>query len=361
MNNISLIGKWLSSPNTSSKRTVLKAKKIIKGLECTEKQYRKMLSFLRKYLDVVEVKMSSKQWSEINYQSVPSRANLIYNGAFLRNDEERRRDFLSSLERGEAKINAGTLFPHDIVHKYNVSRYHNQKDIGLEEMWKALPDTVGGCENTIVVADGSGSMRSGVGGTNVTALSVANALAIYFAERSSGQFKDKYITFSVRPQLVDFSKANSLKEKIEIALRYNEIANTNIEAVFDLILTAAINGRMKQEELPHNILIVSDMEFDSATTSNNGRHSISSRLFDVINQKYIDHGYKMPRMIFWNVNSRTGTVPITENDLGVALISGFSPNVMSMVMSNQLDAYDCLVETLSNERYNIIEKRLKCI
>jgi len=363
MNNISLIGKWLSSPNTSSKRTVLKAKKIIKGLECTEKQYRKMLSFLRKYLDVVEVKMSSKQWSEINYQSVPSRANLIYNGAFLRNDEGRRRDFLSSLERGEAKINAGTLFPHDIVHKYSVNRC--QKDIGLEEMWKALPDTVGGCENTIVVADGSGSMVCGVGGTNVTALSVANALAIYFAERSSGQFKDKYITFSARPQLVDFSKANSLKEKIEIALRHNEISNTNIEAVFDLILTTAINGRMKQEELPHNILIVSDMEMDGAVCCNGSvghyDHRIPDRLFDVINQKYIDHGYKMPRMIFWNVNSRTGTVPITENDLGVALISGFSPNVMSMVMSGQLDAYSCLVETLSNERYDIIEKRLKCI
>ena len=133
--------------------------------------------------------MSDRKWSEIDYAAVPSRANLIYNGAFLRNDEQRRREYLGKLEKGEAKINAGVLFPHDIVHKYSSGWSLKPRDTALEEMWKALPDYVKESGNTICVADGSGSMTSTVGGTGVTCLDVAIALAIYFAERSSGQFK----------------------------------------------------------------------------------------------------------------------------------------------------------------------------
>lgn len=348
---ISLLAKWLPSVNTSSKETIKKAKQIAKLLEMNEQQYRKMLSKMRKYIDVVEVKMSAKMWDEIKYEAVPSRANLIYNDAFLRNDETRRREFLSSLEKGETKINASVLFPHDIVHKYGSSRYSlKNKDVALEEMWKALPNVIKGNENTIVVADGSGSMQTPVGGTQVTALTVANALAIYFAERSSGQFKDNYITFSERPQLVDFSKCTSLRDKIEVALRHSEVANTNVAAVFDLILTTAVKKNMEQSELPQNILIISDMEFDSC-----GGRNVNKRLFDVIGNKYAQYGYKLPRLIFWNVNSRTKTIPIIENDLGVALVSGFSVNIAKMVMSNKTDPYECLLEELMGERYEQIK------
>ena len=197
---ISLLAKWLPSPGASSATTKHHAKQIQKMLGTTERQYRKMLSELRGYLDVVEKKMSAKQWREIKYEAVPSRANLIYNKAFLRNDEERRRAYLESLAKGETKINAGTLFPHDIVHKYGNSGWNaiTEYNETFEQLWKALPDTVNGNGNTIVVADGSGSMKCNVDPhSSVTALDVANALAIYFAEHSSGQFKDKYITFSI--------------------------------------------------------------------------------------------------------------------------------------------------------------------
>ncbi len=344
---ISLLAKWLPSGNTSSKATVARAKQIISLLGMNERSYRKMLSSMRKHIDVVEIKMSSKAWAEIKYEAVPSRANLIYNGAFLRNDEERRRAFLGALERGETKINASVLFPHDIVHKYGASRYSlNNKDVALEEMWKALPDYVQENGNTIVVADGSGSMSCAVGGTQVTALSVANALAIYFAERSSGQFKDNYITFSMRPQLVDMSRCNSLRDKIEVALRHCEVANTNVKAVFELILKTAINKQMEQSELPQNILIISDMEFDSC-----GGRDLNKRLFEVIANDYARHGYKLPRLVFWNVNSRTKTIPVIENDLGVALVSGFSPSIAKLVMSSKTDAYEALLEQLMGERY----------
>ena len=365
---ISLLYKWLPSENASSAETKRLAKIIRTGLGMTSRNYRKMLSNRRNYLDVVECKMSAKQWEEINYETVPSRANLIYNNAFLRNDEERRREYLGKLEKGEVKINAGTLFPHDIVHKYRDGSW-NKVDATLEGLWKSLPDTVKGCGNTIVVADGSGSMTCNVGGnTRVTALDVANSLAIYFAEHSSGEFKDKYITFSERPQLVDFSSAKNLREKLMIAHKHNEVANTNIEAVFDLILSTAIKNHMSQEEIPANILIVSDMEFDSCATTNatskSGWYSYNrptATLFDTIEQKYRDAGYKLPRLVFWNVNSRTGTIPVKQNDLGVALVSGFSVNIVNMVMSNKTDPYECLLDVLNSERYQPIEDAIKDI
>lgn len=357
---VSLLAKWLPSPNASSKETKHYAKIIREGLGMAEGQYRKTLSKLRAYLKVVEVQMSAKRWKEIEYESVPSRANLIYNSAFLRNDEERRRAYLAKLERGETKINASTLFPHDIVCKYG-SCY--TEDETLEALWKNLPDTVSGADNggTVVVADGSGSMTARVGNSGVRALDVANALAIYFAEKLRGEFRDKYITFSSRPQLVDFSHATSLRNKIRIARRYDEVSDTNIEAVFDLILSTAVKNRMTQNEIPANILIISDMEFNGCARVNGdgysrfGRTSPTPKLFDAIRNRYEENGYKLPRLVFWNVNSRTETIPVRSNELGVALVSGFSPNVAKMVMSGKLDPYECLLETLNSERYQPVE------
>lgn len=351
---ISLLAKWMPSINASSAKTKEYGKKLCKALEMTEREYRKSLSKLRKYLDVVEVKMSDKNWSEIKYEAVPSRANLIYNNAFLRNDEMRRREYLSKLEKGETKINASTLFPHDIVHKY-CRDYQGRKNETIEALWKSLPDTVKGCGNTIVVADGSDSMNCCVDfNSRVSALEVANALAIYFAEHSSGQFKDKYITFSEKPQIVNFTPGSLLCEKLRVAQAHCEVANTNIEKVFDLILTVAVNNHMTQEDLPQNILIISDMEFDMAT----GQRYRHQKDFDIYAQRFAAAGYKLPRLVFWNVNSRTGTIPVKENELGVALVSGFSPNIAKMVMSNELDPYKNLVNTLNSDRYLAVELAL---
>lgn len=353
---ISLLAKWMPSANTSSKETKRLAHIIMDNINFTDRQYRKMLSELRAYLNVVEVKMSAKQWDRIDYAAVPSRANLIYNNAFLRNDEERRREYLNKLEKGETKINAGVLFPHDIVHKYGSSRWDLSPvdDPTLEQLWKALPDYVSGTENTICVADGSGSMTSRIGGTKVTALSVANALAIYFAERSSGQFKDTYITFSSHPQIVDFSNAKSLREKIEIAVNHCEVANTNIEATFDLILQTAIRNEMTQDDMPQNVLVLSDLEFDRMTSGRTDK-----RLFEELADKYEAHGYKLPRLVFWNIMSRTGTIPVKENEAGVALVSGFSPAIVKMVLSNSTDPFECLLEQLNSERYAPVENAVK--
>ena len=353
---ISLLAKWMPSINCSSKQRKVIAKRICKFCNMSEKQYRQALSALRKYLNVVERKMCANEWSEIDYSAVPSKANLIYRNAFMEHDALRRQEYLDKLQKGEVKINSSVAFPHDIVNKY--SKGYNEfwqlvideKDVTLEEMWKALPDLVQGCGNTIVIADGSGSMMCKVDSkSQTTALDVANALAIYFAERSSGEFKDKYITFSERPQLVDLSKGETLKDKLNIAYVHSEVADTNIEATFDLILQTAINSNATQEDIPANVLIISDMEYNMAVC---GRPD--ETLFQTIKARFNEAGYKMPRLIFWNVNSRTNVIPVKENELGIALVSGFSVNVVKMVMSGKLDPYEVLVERLMSPRYECI-------
>ena len=361
---ISLIAKWLPSINASSATQRARAKKIVKALFTTEEKYRKFLSKLRKYIDVTERKMCSNEWDKIKYENVPSKANLNYNNAFLRHDEERRREYLSQVQNGEKKINAGKLYPHDIVHKYmQVDNWRDEirpLDTTLEELWKALSKKEIG--NTLVVADGSGSMTCRIGNTNISALDVANALAIYFAENNKGEFKDKYITFSRNPQLVDFKGLSTLRDKIRKALAYDECANTNIEKVFDLILATAKKHNLNQDEMPANILIISDMEFDNCVTASTERWSVSrptKKLFKDFSDRYKEAGYKLPRIVFWNVNSRTGTIPLKENDLGVALVSGFSTNIAEMVMSNELDPLKVLLEKLNTPRYKRIAEIIK--
>jgi len=368
--NISLLTKWLPSINASPKKKK-QAKKIIAylNLECNdteneikEKDYRKALSLMRRYLDVVEKKMCANEWDKIKYENVPSRANLNYNDAFLRHDEERRREFLGQVKSGEKKINAGKLYPHDIVSKYCEQRKYSWRrtistsvDVTLEELWKALPKK--DIANTLVVADGSGSMTSTIGNTNIRALDIANALAIYFAEHNKGEFKDQYITFSETPQLVSFKGITTLRDKIQKALLYDEVANTNIEKVFKLILTTAVKHNLKQEEMPKNILIISDMEFDDCVETDAG--SPNEKLFNIFKNKYKEYGYALPRIVFWNVSSRTGAIPLKENELGVALVSGFSTNIAEMVMSDKLDPLEVLLDKLNKPRYKKIAEMLE--
>ena len=266
---ISLLAKWMPSANTSSAETCRKARGLMAGLHMSERQYRKMLSKLRAYLKVVETKMSANQWGEIDYEAVPSKANLNYKDAFMKHDEERRKKYLESLSKGEAKINASVVYPHDIVHKYHDAcgeiKYQHL-DATLEGMWKNLPPTKADFKPMIVVADGSGSMSMSIGNSNVEALDVANSLAIYFAERLPGPFANKYITFSNRPQYVELGANTTLLDKIKIADKLasagsKKVSNTNIKAVFEMLLKTAIKNNLKQEDIP-GILIISDMEFD---------------------------------------------------------------------------------------------------
>lgn len=364
---ISLMAKWLDSATSHSKETRKRGLKTMDMLGLTEREYRKGLSAMRKHLDVVERKMSSQNWQSINYETVPSKANLNYNNAFLRNDEDRRRAYLNALKTGEAKINSSVAYPHEIVHKYCNGSYwgmriKNRVDDTLEAMWEALPNLVTDDSSTIVVADGSGSMNSPVGNTQVMAIEVANALAIYFAERAKGAYKGRYITFSATPKMVNVNK-NTLRANLAEAARHNEVANTNLEATFDLILDTAIKNHSPQSDLPDNILIISDGGWDSMVVYQAGNRynhgKVNAKPFlKSIKDKFNAAGYTMPKIIYWNVcgtgNTRNG-VPMTQNDFGI-MVSGFSVNTLKMVLSGKTNPWDALVDTLLVKRYDKVEQ-----
>lgn len=348
---ISLLAKWLPSINTSSKDSRNKAKYIARKLNWSDAKYRKTLSKLRKYLGVIERLMANNEWDKIRYESVPSNANLKYSDAFLKHDRERREEYLDSLRKGDVKINAGTLFPYQIVAKYR--NYYCWGKIKynetLEQLWASLPNAISNNQSAIVVADGSGSMFSHIDNT-AFAIDVAQSLAIYLAEKMEGEFKNKYISFSSHPELVDLSECKDLRSKILKALKYDDYTSTDIEKVFRLILVTAVSHNLKQSEIPDNIIVVSDMEFNDALY---GSSNIKP-LFEEMAKLYEDNGYKLPKLIFWNVGSRTNTIPMIKNDLGVVLVSGFSPLVANMIFNNKIDPYEVLIEQLNSKRYEKI-------
>lgn len=350
---ISLLAKWMPSENASSKDTRNLARVMMKELKMKPKRYRKTLSKLRAHLDVVEVKMSSKEWSEINYETVPSKANLIYANAFIRNDSDRRREYLRSLAKGEVKINASVTQPHEIVNKYTSGGWGmevNDYDETLEQIWKALPsNTVG---NTLVVRDGSGSMTRQIAG-RITCLDVATALSVYCAEQAKGQFHNQFITFSHDPEIVDFCECETLHDKLDLAYDCCDVADTNIYKTMNLILDAAVNNNMKQEDLPDTILIISDMQF------NGTRFSCDEALFEQIKEEFRNCGYNMPKICFWNLCPYDAkTIPLQQNEYGVILCSGFSINNLKMFMSGEVDPMKVLLDTINSERYDEVEKAL---
>lgn len=357
---ISLLAKWLPKESTKKYKKVYKI--LVKKLGMTPKEYRRIVSDLRKYLDVIEVKMSANEWNKVNYNSVPSKANLLYKDAFLKHDEERRNEYLENLKNGNenTKINAKVLMPHEIVHNYTSPLYDGwhlrikSYDETLEQLWKSLPDYVDGEGFSMFVRDGSGSMTDRIGNTNTTCLDVSTALAIYFSEHCKGEYKDNFITFSNRPKVIDLSNCSSLREKIEKCYTEDDWTNTDIYKVFKLVLDVAVKNQYVQEELPKNIVILSDMEFDDATTTRDHK-----TLFETIQAEYLLHGYDLPRLVFWNVCSRTETIPLKTNKNGVCLVSGFNPTIMDIVLNGELDPYKCLVNKLNSSRYEAVEKAVK--
>lgn len=341
---VSLIAKWLPSENASSEETKQMARKIYHGLHLTSKEYRVVLSTLRKYIDVTERKISLNQWNEIKYENVPSKANLLYSNSFLKHDEERRKAYIESLKKGKVKINSSVLYPYEIIDKYN-KELKEYNEI-YEQMWKALPKL--NIKNTLVVRDGSGSMLWAKVG-NTTPLSVATSLAIYLSENNSDEWKNKFVTFSNRPQIIDLSNCETLQDKLNEVYKYNDCSNTNIYATMRLVLDTAIKNNVKQEEMPEMILIISDMQFDGHL------FNMSGSLFDEIKIQFEAAGYKLPKICFWNVaGNYSNTIPLKENEYGLVLCSGFSINIVKMFLSGEIDPYKILLDTINNKRYDPI-------
>ncbi len=343
---VSLLAKWLPSVNASNAETVKTAKKLAKAFSMSEKAYRKTLSALRAYIDILENYLRKREYT-FSYENQPSKALFQYRKAFLRNDEQRYKAFLQAVQSGTVTLHTSTLTPYDIVKKAFQAQTQEEK-AALDTTWNALPDETTN-ENTLVVIDGSGSMYGNYGGNVIPAM-VALSLGIYLAEHNTGIFQNHFITFSENPVLVEI-KGKDIFEKVQYCEGFNEVANTNIQKVFELILQTAKKNNVPQSQLPSSIVIVSDMEFDYCTKDANITN------FEYAKKLYAKNGYTLPKLVFWNVASRNQQQPVTKNEKGVALVSGFTPKIFSMLSSGSLDPYGYMMDILNQERY----ARLKAV
>lgn len=343
---VSLLAKWLPSVNASNAETVRNAKHIARLLGMTDAEYRKTLTRLRKRLRIIENNLREKDYS-FDYSKQPSKAMFKYRKAFLRNDEERYTAFLEAVAAGKKQLHAGVLAPYELVRSaldaerwgFNTNLSAGER-ASLNASWESLPDFCVG-KNGLAVVDTSGSMYMN---DNALPAAVALSLGVYFAERNAGIFRNHFIEFSCRPQLIEI-KGKTFSEKLEYLCSFNEVANTNIEAVFDLILSAAVKNELPQQELPDTLYLISDMEFDRCV------ENASLSVFENAKQRFSEHGYKLPRIIFWNVASRGNNRPVTMNEQGAVLVSGCTPRLFSMVAGGEITPYSLMMEILKSERY----------
>ena len=317
------------------------ALKLRKKLGWNEAQYRKHLV---KYTNVVETQMCNKAWSDINYEHVPSVAMNKYNKAWYRNDKERFEAYIESVKSGEKKINAGAIFPHDIIGQVVYSDMSGIPSLNKAQItqWNNLPDYMSDF-SILPICDVSASMTWE---NNAMAMKISLALGLYISERNKGVFKDAFITFSSNPRL-QYLQGN-INDRIRQLIRQDWNGNTDIEAVFDLILDRAVSGRIPESEMPRSVLIISDMEFDEGTTGTDTTH-------EVIEKKYRNAGYRCPNIIYWNVNGRVGNVPVTTNDYGAALISGASPSILKAVLTDDVNPEKIMNNAIESERYSFIK------
>lgn len=379
---VTLLAKWMPSENASSVTTKQWAKKIIKAFKISPKSYRLMLSTLRQHIGIIETDMSQNRWDKINFETVPSRASIIYSDAFMKHVKENYTKYLNDLTEGRVKVNAGALFPVDIIHKVisantNCWNYGTAaRNLKLTEkylynaMWKALPNYFEGKEETgICVVDTSGSMSG-------TPMEVALSLGIYCADKCKGPFKNHFITFSENPELQELQGDNLCDKMVNINYDAWDM-NTNIEKVFDLILDTAVNANLAQEDLPDKLYIISDMQFDacicdcdSSPRSYSNRKKAQGTFMSTMEQRYIENGYTMPAIVFWNVRaSECGMFQKQFGDKNCCMVSGYSPSLFKSVIEGtkyieevnekgekvikqKLDPIVIMTNTLMDERYN---------
>lgn len=336
---ISLMGKWLPSENASSANSRVMARTIATDLGLSYREYRKAVVKLRKYIGLLEQKMSENDWTAVDYGKLPSQASRKHVKAFKRHDEERFDGFLNRVIEGKESMNAGTVATYEVL---DVVRKGNDK--AANAIWSSLPDYTNG-SNALVVADTSGSMFSGYN-SSTRPIDVSTSLALYFAEHNTGPFNGYFITFSERPELVKVT-GSTLTQKLQNIEAARWGFNTDIEAVFDLILRSAKNAGADAEDIPKVIYIISDMEFDSVTGGTNETN------YEAAKRKFNAAGFKLPHVVFWNVASRNENVPTTAAATNVTLVSGLSQSTFRYVLEGKTPVQSML-DILNGERYEQI-------
>ena len=347
---VSLLAKWLPSVNTSSSDAKKAARKIAGYLGLNMAEYRKALSALRARISIIENNLREKDYS-FDYSRQPSKAMFKYKQAFIRNDRDRYMSFLAAVNTGKTVLNAENVYPYELVEPYldynewdrerNFMRKISEEEQAvLNATWASMPD-FGSKEDALAVVDTSGSMY---GWGKPLPAAVALSLGLYFAEHNKGAYKNHFIEFSEHPRLIEI-KGETFADRLRYVASFTRVANTNIEAVFDLILNAAIKNNVPQSQLPKKLIIISDMEFDACV------RNADMTNFQNAKARYKAAGYKLPQVVFWNVASRNRQQPVTQNEQGVALVSGCTPRLFSMIAGGNLSPYAIMMEVINSKRY----------
>ena len=343
---VSLLGKWMPSINCSNAHRREQAKKICRKLKIREKEYRQTLSKLRAYTHIIETHLCEKKY-DFDYEHIPSNASFKYRKAFIRNDKERYINYIEAVGNGEKKLNADTLFPYEIIRKCMDADLADSIDRRtLDTVWRSMSDSLSAemkGKNALAVIDGSGSMYTKA---EPAPIHIALSLGIYFAERTEGYFRDHFITFSERPRLVEI-KGDDIYSKVKYCMNYNEVANTNLEKTFVLLLKTALKNNIPQKEMPEYLYIISDMEFDCCTI-------YDETIFNAMKKLYSEHGYKLPQIVFWNVNHLSYQVPVTKDEKGAVLVSGFSKNLFNYFIQAGSTPLEFMKSVLDSERYRCL-------
>ena len=347
----SLLAKWMPSENTSSAKTRVLALKAIKALGLTPRSYRRMLSALRKHIGVTECKMSAGEWTSIEYAKVPSYAMHNYGSAFAKHDHERFDAYLKSVSKGEAKINSSVLFPYDLVEKYLLTGYRPSRlragdcwiaggpDAVVEAQWSALPNYLTKPVNAVFMADVSGSMNGRPMATSI-------GLATYFAQHNTGWYRNQYMSFTDTPHFINIPDGASLYECVKKVASAGVGYSTNLQAAFNEILNTAVQYRIPAKDMPKALVVTSDMEIDHYMRP--GRHW---DFLKVMEARFNASGYKLPKIIMWNVNARKDTV--LSQDENTIFISGQSASSFKILCQNldNVTAYELMLQVLNGPAY----------
>lgn len=351
---ISLLAKWMPKINSKSPKVRQLAYRWANVLAGGNKKlYRKALRDLREHLKLVETALVNKDYDSITYEHVPARAMKKYSKAFERNDKERYSSYIESLQSGKneaglekLKQRSKNLFPYEIL----IQSKNGQREMS-ELLWTAMQEqnpNLG--QNSIVVYDSSGSMGVTVPQTNnVRVIDVAQSLAIALAEKATGPFKDKVITFSRTPRFIDLDGATSLHDKIQRLRGFSIAENTDISKLYDLIFEASLAATNPEDYLKQ-VIIVTDCQFDAVASYQGVTYDKST--YDVVKQKFVDAGIPMPQMVYWNLNARTFTIPSVDIE-NVALISGFSTNIVTS-LTKGLSGEDIMLDALN--KYSFVDE-----
>ena len=345
----SLLAKWMPSQNASNADTKRLGHILANFLGMTSREYRKTLSALRERINVLERLMSANRWDEIEFDKIPSKAGLVYRNAFARRDILAKK-YEAFAKSKDTKVNADALYPYEVVEKAISQIYldlNSTERAMINKYWSCLPDYLNGQDCSMMcVVDTSGSMHG-------TPIDIAIGLGMYCAERIGGPFKNHYISFSSKPQLISIDGIDFV-DKVKRIYRTNLCENTDLEAVFDLLLTTAKKPGVKKEDLPKNVVVISDMEIDKGTGnwySGSGRwtENGTSTEMERIRRKWAAEGYELPHLTYWNVNARHNN--ILDSGPNVTFVSGASPTIFKSILTGKT-AWDLMIDVLCSKRYN---------